>query len=111
MLIKKDIKIAQSIASKDAVIHKLRQDVQSLTQSLKDQKEDTKCLLFAHWQCQRDSRNSKGSMIDAKKDTIKRLHAKIVDQGEMCYNVIDKVNDHNRTAQLMKKRADEATKL
>ena len=52
-----------------------------------------------------------GSIIETKIDIIKRLRGKIVDQGEMCYEMIDEVNKHKRSAQLMKKRADDATKL
>ena len=29
----------------------------------------------------------------------------------MCYEMLDEVNEHNNTAKLMKKRADEATKI
>jgi hypothetical protein len=46
-----------------------------------------------------------GTIIEFKKEIIKRLRAKIVDQGEMCYEMLDKVNEHKRSAQLMKKRA------
>ena len=34
-----------------------------------------------------------GRTIDSKQDTIKRLRAQIVDQGEMCYEMLDEVND------------------
>jgi hypothetical protein len=36
LLIEKDVEIAQSTASKDAMIYKLRQELQSSTQSLKN---------------------------------------------------------------------------
>ncbi len=49
--------------------------------------------------------------INAKKDTIKMLHTKIVDQGEMCYEMLGEVLEHKRSAQLMKKHADEASQL
>jgi hypothetical protein len=111
MPIKKDIEISSIVASKDTMIDKLWQDLQSLTQTMKDQKEDTECLLFAHWQSQRDLRDRMGSIIESKRDIIKRLHAKIVDQGEMCYKMLHEVNEHKRSAQLMKKPADDATKL
>jgi hypothetical protein len=111
ILIERDIAAAQSMASKDAVIEKLQRDLQLLTQSLKDQKEDTECLLFAHWQSLRDLRSTMGCRIDSKQDTIKRLRVQIVDQGEMCYEMLDEVNEHRNTAKLMKKRADEATKI
>ena len=111
VLIDKDIQIASIISSKDTMIDKLREDLQSLTKSLKDQKEDTECLLFAHRQSQRDLRDRMGTIIESKKDIIKRLHAKIVDQGEMCYEMLDEVNEHKRSAQLMKKRADVSAKL
>ncbi len=118
VLIKKDIEIASKdveitsiIASKDTIIDKLRQDLESLKQSLKDQKEDTQCLLFAHRETQRDLRQRMGTIIESKRDIIKGLHAKIVDQGEMCYEMIDEVNGHKKSALLMKKRADDAAKL
>ena len=111
LLIEGDVATVQSMASKDAVIEKLQRDLQFLTQSLKDQKEDTECLLFAHWQSLRELRSTMGHTIDSKQDTIKRLRAQIVDQGEMCYEMLDGVNEHRNTAKLMKKRADEATKI
>ena len=98
VLIERDVAAAQSIASKDAVIEKLQRDLQLLTQSLKDQKEDTECLLFAHRQSLRELRSTMGRMIDSKQDTIKRLRAQIVDQGEMCYEMLDEVNEHQKTA-------------
>ena len=52
VLVKKDVEISFIVASKDTMIDSLRQDLQSLTQTLKDQKEDTECLLFAHRQSQ-----------------------------------------------------------
>ena len=52
-----------------------------------------------------------GCRIDSKQDTIKRLRVQIVDQGEMCYEMLDEVNEHRNTAKLMKKRADEAAKI
>ncbi len=110
-LIERDIAATQSMASKDAVIEKLQRDLQLLTQSLKDQKEDTECLLFGHrqslrdlrkdqkedtdcllfghWQSLRDLRSTMGRTIDSKQDDIKRLGARIVDQGEMCYEMLD----------------------
>ena len=111
MFIKKDVEISSIVASKDTMIDKLREDLQSLTKSLKDQKEDTECLLFAHRQSQRDLRDRMGTIIESKKDIIKRLRAKIVDQGEMCYEMLDEVNEHKRSAQLIKKRRDDSTKL
>ena len=111
LLIKKDVEIAQSTASKDAMIYKLRQELQSLTQSLKNKDKDIECLMFAHRQTQIDLRKSLGNLIESKKDIIKKLRAKIVDQGEMCYEMLDEVNEHKRSAQLMKKHANEATKL
>ncbi len=47
VLIDKDIKIDSMIATKDTMIDKLRQDLQSLTKSLNNHEEDTACLLFA----------------------------------------------------------------
>ncbi len=111
MLIDKDIQIASIIASKDTMIDKIREDLQSLTKSLKDQKEDTECFLFAHRQSQRDLRDRMGTIIKSKKDIIKRLRVKIVDQGEMCYKMLDEVNEHKRSAQLMKNHADDSAKL
>jgi chromosome segregation ATPase len=111
LLIKKDVEIAQSTASKDDMIYKLRQELQSSTQSLKNQDEDIECLMFAHRQTQIDLRKSLGNLIESKKDIITKLRAKIVDQGEMCYEMLDEVNEHKRSAQLMKKHANEATKL
>ena len=111
LLIKKDVEIAQSTASKDAVIYKLRQELQSSTQSLKNKDKDIECLMFAHRQTQIDLRKSLGKLIESKKDIIKKLRVKIVDQGEMCYEMLDEVNEHKRSAQLMKKHANEATKL
>ncbi len=111
MLIDKDIQIASIIASKGTMIDKLREDLQSLTKSLKDQKEDTECLLFAHRHSQRDLRDRMGPIIESKKDIIKRLRVQIIDQGEMCYEMLDEVNEHKRSAQLMKKRADDSAKL
>jgi len=111
VLIDKDIQIASISASKDTMIDKLREDLQSLTKSLKDQKEDTECLLFAHHLSQRDFRDRMGTIIESKKDIIKRLHAKITDQGEMRYKMLDEVNEHKRSAQLIKKRPDDSTKL
>ncbi len=52
-----------------------------------------------------------GNLIESKKDIITKLRVKIVDQGEMCYEMLDEVNEHKRSAQLMKKHANEATKL
>jgi hypothetical protein len=52
-----------------------------------------------------------GSIVGAKIDIIKMLCAKIVDQGDMSYEMLDEINDYRRTAQQMKKRADEAAKL
>ena len=111
LLIEKDVEIAQSTASKDAMIYKLRQELQSSTQSLKNKDEDIECLMFAHRQTQIDLWKSLGNLIESKKDIIKKLRAKIVDQGEMCYEMLDEVNEHKRSAQLMKKHANEATKL
>jgi hypothetical protein len=85
VLIKKDVEISSILASKDTMINSLRQDLQSLTQTLKDQKDDTACLLFACRQSQRDLRDMVVSIIETKIDIIKRLHGKIIDQGEMCY--------------------------
>ena len=67
--------------------------------------------MFAHRQTQIDLRKSLGNVIESKKDIITKLRAKIVDQGEMCYEMLDEVNEHKRSAQLMKKHANEATKL
>ena len=39
------------------------------------------------------------------------MRAQIVDQGAMCYEMLDEVNEHRNTAKLMKKHADEATKI
>ncbi len=111
VLIERDVAAAQSIASKDAIIDKLQRDLRLSTQSLKDLKEDTECLMFAHRQSLRELRSTMGRMIDSKQQTIKTLRSKIVDQGEMCYEMLDEVNDHRKTAKLMKKRADEATKI
>ena len=112
VLMKKDVEITQMMASKDAVINKLRQDVLSLKQSLKDQNEDVDCLLFAHWQLHRELRNSMGNIIESKKEIINMLRAKIVlDQGEMCYEMLDEDNEHKRSVQLIKKHADDATKI
>jgi len=111
VLIEREVAAAQSMASKDAVIEKLQRDLQFLTQSLKDQKKDTECLLFAHRQSRRELRSTMGRTIESKQDTIKRLRAQIVDQGEMCYEMLDEVNEHRNTAKLMKKRADEAAKI
>jgi len=111
LLIKKDVEIAQSTASKDDMIYKLRQELQSSTQSLKNQDEDIECLMFAHRQTQIDLRKSLGNLIESKKDIITKLRAEIVDQGEMCYEMLDEVNEHKISAQLMKKHAIEATKL
>ena len=111
LLIEKDVEIAQSTASEDAMIYKLRQELQSSTQSLKNKDEGIECLMFAHRQTQIDLRKSLGNLIESKKDIITKLRAKIVDQGEMCYEMLDEVNEHKRSAQLMKKHANEATKL
>jgi len=111
VLIERDVAAAQSMASKDAVIEKQQRDLQLLTQSLKDQSKDTECLLFAHHQSLRELWSTLGCMIDSKQDTIKKLRAQIVDQQEMCYEMLDEVNEHQNTAKLMKKRADEATKI
>ena len=111
VLTEKDIKITQMLASKDAVIDRQRQDVLSLKQSFKNQNEDTECLLFAHWQSQRELRNSMGNIIESKKEIIKMLRAKMVDQGGMCYKMLDDVNEHKRLVQPIKKRADDATKI
>ena len=111
VLIERDVAAAQSMASKDAVIEKLQQDLQFLTKSLKDQKKDTECLLFAHRQSLRELRSTMGRTIESKQDTIKRLRAQIIDQGEMCYEMLYEVNEHRNTAKLMKKRADEAAKI
>jgi hypothetical protein len=111
ILIEREVASAQSMASKDAVIEKLQRDLQFLTQSLIDQEEDTECLLFAHRQSLRELRSIMGRTIESKQDTIKRLRAQIVDQGEMCYKMIDEVNEHRNTAKLMKERADESAEI
>ena len=81
-----------------------------MKQSLNDQKEDAQCLLFAH-RAQRDLRDRMGKIIESKKIIIKNLRAKIVDQEEMCQEMVDEVNGHKKAATLMKKRADDAAKL
>ena len=111
ILIEKDVEIASIITSKDTIIDKLRQDSEILKQSLNDQKEDAQCLLFAHRESQRDLRDRMGKIIESKKIIIKNLRAKIVDQEEMCQEMVDEVNGHKKAATLMKKRADDAAKL
>ena len=111
LLMAKDTVIVQLKTSKDTEVDKLKEVVQSLKKSMKDQKEDMECMKLDHQLDQRQLRKTLGSMVDSKHDMINSLHATLVDQGEMSFKMFYEVNVHKKTTLIMKKKAEDAAKL